>query len=169
MPDKAREFDEFVVGHGAALLRFGYLMTGDRALAEDLVQEALVKVHRRWSSGFSVDRPDAYVRKVMANQFTSWRRRRSSTEVVGTVPDGACLDGSDAFADRDLVWQALAELPRRQRVVLVLRYYEHLTDAEIASLVGCAESTVRSLAARAFASLRRDPQLSPLDPFEERS
>lgn len=166
MSDAVSEFDEFVVGCGPALLRLGYLLTGDRALAEDLVQEALVKVHRRWSHAAAVEQPQAYVRRVMVNEFASWRRRRASTEVVGAVPDRASGDGADELADRDLMWRALAELPRRQRMVLVLRYYEQQTDEEIAAVLGCAESSVRSLAARAFTALRRHPELSALEPSE---
>lgn len=166
MSDAVSEFDDFVVGRGPALLRLGYLLTDDRALAEDVVQEAVLKVHRRWSHTAAVERPEAYVRRVMVNEFASWRRRRASTEVVGAVPDRARAEAADELADRDLMWRALAELPRRQRVVLVLRYYEQLTDAEIAAVLGCAESSVRSLAARAFAALRRHPELSALEPSE---
>lgn len=80
-------FDEFVVGRGPGLLRFAYLVSGDRHLAEDLVQEALVKAHRRWGWIQRAERPDAYVRRIVVNDLTSRRRRRSAREVVGAVPE----------------------------------------------------------------------------------
>lgn len=161
-------FDDFVTGRGPALLRFAYLLSGDYGLAEDLVQGALVKAHRRWTGGLAADHPESYVRRIIANDFTSWRRRRSSRVVVGQVPDTSYGDASDTVADRDLMWRALSGLPRRQRAVLVLRYYEHQSNVEIAAVLGCAESTVRSLATRAFAALRRNPEIAALETCEER-
>jgi RNA polymerase sigma-70 factor (sigma-E family) len=155
------EFDEFVVGRGPALLRFGYLLCGDRGLAEDLVQDALVKLHRRWFDQSAVEHPEAYVRRIILNDFTSWRRRHASTEVVGPVPERAYVDSTDGLAERDVMWTALGVLSSRQRAVLVLRYYEQVPDSQIASMLGCGESTVRSLAARAFALLRGHPNLLP--------
>jgi len=152
-------FDQFVASRGPALLRFAYLLTGDRRLAEDLVQDALVKAYRRWSR-HPVEYAEAYVRRIIVNEYLSWRRLRSSSEVTGHIRPQVCHDAADAVAERDQVWRALADLPRRQRSVLVLRYYEDLSDADIAALLGCAEGTVRSLAARAFAALRRHPQLA---------
>jgi RNA polymerase sigma-70 factor (sigma-E family) len=154
------QFDEFVVGRGPALLRFGYLLSGDRGLAEDLVQDALVKLHRRWSGRVVVERPEAYVRRIMLNDFTSWHRRRASTEVIGPVPERISADVMDALAERDAMWRLLRGLSPRQRAVIVLRYYEHEPDTRIAALLGCGESTVRSLAARAFAVLRSHPELA---------
>lgn len=162
-------FDEFVTGRGPALLRFAYLLSGDRGMAEDLVQDALAKAHRRWSGRVAAERPEAYVRRIIVNDLSSWRRRRASGEIVGRVPDREYSDSTDVVAERDLMWRALAGLPRRQRAVLVLRYYEHRTDAEIAVLLGCAESTVRSSAARAFAALRRRPEFSAMERLEEKS
>jgi RNA polymerase sigma-70 factor (sigma-E family) len=153
-------FDDFVVEHGPALLRSAYVLVGDRALAEDLVQEALLKAHTRWEAHGPADHPEAYVRRIVVNEFMSWRRRRSSTERIGDVPDRGVRDGAADVGERDLVWRSLRDLPRRQRAVLALRYYEAMPDAEIASMLGCAEGTVRSLAARAFETLRRDPRLA---------
>jgi RNA polymerase sigma-70 factor (sigma-E family) len=153
-------YDGFVLTRGAALLRFAYSLTGDRGLAEDLVQDALVKAFRRWGGEVEIERPEAYVRRIVINTYLSWHRRRSSKELPGPVPDRTVGDDTDAFVQHDLVWHLLAELPRRQRAVLVLRYYEGLPDAEVAVLLGCAEGTVRSLAARAFEVLRRHPSLS---------
>lgn len=156
MAEVARAFDEFVVARGPALLRSAYLLTHDTGLAEDLVQDALVRAHRRWDRHPRAEQPEAYVRRIMVNEFVSWRRRKSSGEVPGPVPEVAQSDFVGVLAERDLVWRVLAELPRRQRAVLILRYYEGLNDHEIAPLVGCADRTVRSLAARAFQRLRRE-------------
>ena len=152
-------FEDFVRARGRALLRFAYMLTSDRALAEDLVQEALVKAYRRWGGRLRAEHPEAYVRRIMVNEYLSWRRRRWSGELPGRVPDRVQPDAACSVAERDLMWRALAALPRRQRAVLVLRYYEGLPDVEIAALLQSAEGTVRSLAARAFDALRRDPNL----------
>jgi RNA polymerase sigma-70 factor (sigma-E family) len=161
-------FEDFVRGRGAALLRFAYLLTGDRGHAEDLVQDALVKAYLRWNGRAAViEHPEAYVRRTIVNQFVSWRRRRSSGEVVGPVPERSGGDHAQRLTERVRVWKVLSELPPRQRSVLVLRYYEGLSDRNIADLLGCAEGTVRSLAARAFSTLRAHPQLADeLGPIE---
>jgi RNA polymerase sigma-70 factor (sigma-E family) len=147
-------FEEFVAWRGAALLRFAYVLSQDSGRAEDLVQDALVKVHRRWESVIAADQPEAYVRRILVNEFLNWRRRRSSAEVAGAVPDVAVGDDLDRIAERDRMWRALAVLPPRQRAALVLRYYEDLSDAEIAAILDCAPGTVRSLTARGLAALR---------------
>jgi RNA polymerase sigma-70 factor (sigma-E family) len=150
-------FDEFVLARGTALLRFAYLLTRDAGRAEDLVQDALLKTHRRWDAVVRADRPDAYVRRIVVNDFLSWRRRPSSRETTRAVPETTVPDASDQLAERDLLWRALAMLPLRQRAVLVLRYYEDLTDPQIADALGCATGTVRSLSSRALAALRAAP------------
>lgn len=158
MIEESSGFDEFVIARTAGLLRFAYLMTADTALSQDLVQEALIKVYKRWSTVRSVDRPDAYVRRMLVNQYVSWRRRLLNREVpTALIPDLVPMDSAESiFTERDLVWRALQRLTRRQRSVLVLRYYEDLADEEIAKILGCATSTVRSLASRALQSLRAD-------------
>lgn len=152
----ATSFDEYVVGRGPGLLRFGYLLTGDRHLAEDLVQEVLAKAHRRWAKIERLDQPDAYCRKAVLNQYLSWRRRRSSGETtIAHFPDGpGAGDHATRLADRDAMWTMLAGLPRQQRAVLVLRFYEDLADAQIAELIGCSVATVRAHASRALTRLR---------------
>jgi RNA polymerase sigma-70 factor (sigma-E family) len=152
-------FDEFVVSRGPALLRFAYLVCRDQGRAEDLVQDALIKAHRKWRFVAASDHPEAYVRKIVVNEFLSWRRRRASHELPGHVPDSTADDVATGVADRDVLWRALASLPARQRVVLVLRYYEDLADVQIAELLACPTGTVRSLATRAFAALRTHPGL----------
>lgn len=142
------------------LLRFGYLISGDRHRAEDLLQEALLALHRRFGEGpMPVHNPVAYARRTMTNLNISRSRRSSSSEVVVDLFDDVPAPSGSDPADRDLLWQALRRLPVRQRTVLVLRYYDDATDADIAADLGCRLGTVRSLASRALAALRRDPEL----------
>jgi RNA polymerase sigma-70 factor (sigma-E family) len=150
------DFEDFVAAREYALLRFAYLLAGDRHLAEDLTQEALVRVHRRWRAIERKDRPEAYVRKTIVRQFLSWRRRRSSGELaVDGVPDQPMITDEYAHADeRDEMWAALATLPPQQRTVMVLRYYEDLADADIAEVLGCSAATVRVHAFKALHRLR---------------
>ena len=151
-------FEEFVVARGGELTRFAFVLCGDHHLAEDLVQEVLAHLHDRWPRiEREVDRPDAYVRTAVVRQFLSWRRRRSSTEAaVAHVPEPPVIgeDGAARHAQRDELWRVLTTLPRSQRAVLVLRYYEDLSDAQIAEVLGCAETTVRGYALRGLIRLR---------------
>ena len=149
-------FDEFVVTRGPALLRFAHVLCGNAHLAEDLVQEVLARAHRRWARIERLEAPEAYVRRAVVREFLSWRRRRSSREaVLAEVPDRPSeQDTAQQLAARDEVWTLLARLPRAQRAVLVLRFYDDLADDEIADLLGCAPSTVRAHASRALARLR---------------
>jgi RNA polymerase sigma-70 factor (sigma-E family) len=149
-------FDEYVVARGGGLLRFGYLLTGDRHLAEDLVQEALAHCHRKWQRIERLDAPDAYVRKAVLREYLSWRRRRSSTErAIADVPDRpAPADHADQLATRDELWTLLGRLPRMQRAVLVLRFFEDAADDDIAALLNCSAATVRVHASRGLARLR---------------
>jgi RNA polymerase sigma-70 factor (sigma-E family) len=162
------DFDAFVIARGAALLRFASLLTQDAGLAEDLVQDALVKVAGRWKTLIRKGAPDAYLRRVILNEYLSWKRRRSSTEVPAEIADVAQPDQSGSSAERDALWRVLSELPARQRAVLVLRYYEDLPDTVIADLLGIAPGTVRSLASRAYVTLRAHPLLAttPAQPVE---
>lgn len=153
------DFAEFVSVRAPALLRTAYLLTGDWALGEDLLQTALASTWRRW--GRLTGEPEPYLRRTMLNTYLSWRRRRWSGEVTtGVLPERA-LDDTTANADeRDLVWTALRRLPRRQRAVVVLRYYEDLTEAETANLLGITVGTVKSQASKALATLRVDSTLA---------
>jgi RNA polymerase sigma-70 factor (sigma-E family) len=159
------DFEEFVVARGHALLRFAYLLAGDRHLAEDLVQEALLRAHRRWSTIHSREGPEPYLRKAVLRAFLSWRRRRVSTELaVADVPDRPDRDRlDDRTVDRDEMWLLLRQLPRAQRAVLVLRYYEDLPDADIADLLGCSPATVRVHAFKALGRLRATLQPQTAD------
>lgn len=158
----APTFDDYVASRGAALLRLAFLLTGDRHLAEDLTQDVLIRVYGRWPRIAGMAQVDAYVRRALVNTHVSWRRRRSSGEVpLAEVSDAARAAGTDAVpdgvqasAERDQAWRLLATLPRKQRAVLVLRFYEDLSDQEIAGVLGCSHATVRSQASRALAALR---------------
>lgn len=158
--DDRPAFEPFVVARGPALVRFCHALCGDVHLAEDLVQEVLVKAHRRW------DRiegpPEPYVRAALCRELISWRRRRSAHERPGEVPDRTAPSPSDDHAQRDLVWRILLQLPFRQRAVLVLRHWEGLPDRETAAILGVSEATVRRLARRATARLRDEPALAHL-------
>lgn len=148
------QFDEFVAARGSALLRHAYLLTGDRGLAEDLVQETLAHLYRRWDRVSSADSPEAYVRTSLTRQYLSWRRRRWWGErPSAAVPEQTAYDAPDADGD-DVVWRALAMLPRQQRAVLALRFYDDLSDAQIAEVLGVSASNVRAQASRALATLR---------------
>lgn len=156
-PDPApAAFDDFVQSRGWALLRFAYVLSGDAHLAEDLVQEVLARMHRRWERVTAMDHAEAYVRAAIVRQFLSWRRRRAAREtVLAEVPEPSALpEPQQRVRDRDQMWRLLAGLPRAQRAVLVLRFYCDLPDDEIAALLGCGMSTVRSQAARALARMR---------------
>jgi RNA polymerase sigma-70 factor (sigma-E family) len=153
------ELEEYVAARGPALLRTAYMLCGDRYLAEDLVQEVLARIHGRWQRQH-IEHLDAYLKAAVVRQFLSWRRRRAGNEPLvepGREPagwPGYADTTADAHAERDAIWAELAGLPRQQRAVLVLRYYEDLPDERIAELLGCAPVTVRVHASRALASLR---------------
>lgn len=150
-----------VRSHENALLRLAFLLCRDAVRAEDLVQDALVRVLRRWRSAGVSDHPFAYARKVLINEYLAWRRLRSASESIGLdARDAEVLDHADQVAQRVLMWRLLGELSPRARTVLVLRYYEQLPDAEIASVLACRQSTVRSISARALQVLRAHPMLA---------
>jgi RNA polymerase sigma-70 factor (sigma-E family) len=153
--------EEFVAARLPALLRYAVLLTGDSELARDLVQDVLARAIPRWKRIGAVDEPYAYVRAMITNEYLSLLRRRKLRTVPLTYEalDGphapAAADPADRIEREDL-WRWLAILPRKQHAVVVLRYYEGLTDNEIADVLGCRPSTVRSYAARALATLRTD-------------
>ena len=150
-------FDNWARARLPALVRFAVVLTGDRGLAEDVVQEVMIRAYGRWPRITALDQPDAYLRRMITNEYLSWRRRWARiTPQADVAPAASVSDHAHAHAERDAIRVELARLPRRQRAVLVLRYYEHLTDNEIADLMGCPAGTVRSLASRALATLRVD-------------
>jgi RNA polymerase sigma-70 factor (sigma-E family) len=150
-------FEEFAAARMPAVLRFAGVLTGDRGLAEDVVQEVLIRAHKRWPQICELDRPELYVRKMVVNEYLSWRRRSWRLIPGGSaqdVDDRLTPDHAFGHAERDALLGELVKLPRRQRAVLVLRYYEDLPDREIADVLGCTPGTVRGYASRALAALR---------------
>ena len=148
-------FDAFVVARGPSLWRTAWLLTGDRHRAEDLVQTALAKA---WPHFDRADNFEAYVRRVMVNTYTAWWRRRWNQEVPHPDAGGAEVH-DDPPADPDLM-AALGRLPRAQRTVLVLRYFDGLSEREAADQMGIAVGTVKSHTSRALAALRTPPLLN---------
>lgn len=154
--DPYEGFREFVLARGAALSRAAYLLTGNRSQAEELVQGALVKAAVRWRRVSASGDPEPYVRKIMVNDHISWWRRFSLREQFSPVAvDVPVTDPADRTAERVDLAAALAKLAPRQRAVIVLRFYEDLSEAETAAILGCAVGTVKSQTSDALARLRR--------------
>jgi RNA polymerase sigma-70 factor (sigma-E family) len=157
-------FREFVVARSAALVRSAVLLTGDEALAQDLVQAALAKTWSRWARVVRQDAPEAYVRAVMVSTFLTWNRRRWRAEQpVAEVPERDSPRDDFAAADlRSCVLGAVRGLAPRQRAVVVLRYFDDLTEPQVAAVLGCSVGTVKSQSAKALLALRACPQLQGL-------
>jgi RNA polymerase sigma-70 factor (sigma-E family) len=148
-------FDAFVVAHGGSLARSAFLLTGDRQLAEDLVQTALAKVSLRWDRVAAKGHPGPYVRATIVRTAIGWRRRRWTGEVpVGVLPEQLDGDGTGAVDARDRLRRALLVLPARQRAAVVLRFYEDRSETDVAALMGCSAGTVKSQTAKGLARLR---------------
>lgn len=146
------DFEVFVATRSNSLMRTAYLLTGVRADAEDLLQTTLAKVFLSWARIDDKGAADAYARRTMiTTQISFWRRRKVIEVVTDRVPEVAAAQAPDI--DDDL-WVALTQLPKRQRAVVVLRYYEDLSEAEIATALGCSNGTVKSQASKALAKLR---------------
>jgi RNA polymerase sigma-70 factor (ECF subfamily) len=154
--DVEDEFREFVTERSKALLRTAYLLAGDWATAEDLLQISLTKTFLAWKRLGHLDAVEPYTRKVLVNTATSWWRRRwhgeKPTEVL---PERVSPDGLDERLERDALWRYVRTLPARQRAVLVLRFYEDQSEAETARVLGVSVGTVKSQCSRALATLRR--------------
>jgi RNA polymerase sigma-70 factor (sigma-E family) len=166
------EFAEFVIRWSPALLRVAFLLTSDRGEAEDLLQTALAKTSLAWDRIRDREALDGYVRRVMVNTQTSWWRRKKISEYpTDTLPERRSeRDATEDVALHDALWTALAGLPKRQRAMVVLRYYEDLSEAETADVLGVSVGTVKSTTARALlklrdsSGLRDDPRATlPLD------
>lgn len=150
-------FTEFVAASSASLYRTAYLMVGDRDLAHDLVQEALVKTYAAWPRLRDPSKADVYTRKAITTTYISWWRRKSwsAERPRDDVPDRAAGDGRGQgtdVVDRLWLWEEIQRLPPRQRAAIVLRYYEDLTEAQTAEVMDCAVGTVKS---QVFQALRR--------------
>jgi RNA polymerase sigma-70 factor (sigma-E family) len=164
-------FEEFAAFRLPAVLAFAAVLTGQRATADDIAQEVLIRAYARWDRIGGLDRPEFYVRKMVLNEFLSWRRRSWRVVLAGDAAGaaGSTSDLADQHAERAALLAEIGKLPKRQRAVLVLRYYEDRSDAEIAELLGCRPSTVRAYASRALAALRVEmrPQPGSLTSYQE--
>jgi RNA polymerase sigma-70 factor (sigma-E family) len=155
--DGGARFAEFVRSRGPALQRTAYLLCGDWAMAEDLLQTSLARAYPRFDR---LENPEAYVRRILVNTWSSWWRRKWRSEApTASVPESAYEPWAE-IDSRDLLRGALDRLPRRQRAVVVLRYYEDLSEVEVASLLDVTIGTVKSQNAKALDKLRQDAALT---------
>ncbi|HWD51891.1 MAG TPA: SigE family RNA polymerase sigma factor [Acidimicrobiales bacterium] len=171
--EATRSFERFVAGHSDNLLRTAYLVVWDIGEAEDLVQECLLRVARRWSRVGTMAFPAAYARRILVNLAldTSRRRSRRRSELSGPSVVGP-VDREDPtarqpFTDveaRTVLLSVVGDLPPRQRAVLVLRYFEDLTEAQTADLLGCSIGTVKSTASHAIDRMRKASTLISATP-----
>lgn len=156
-------FEQYVEGNLDRLFRFAAVLTGERGLAEDVVMETLIRVHAQWHRIEDLDRRDAYIRRMIVNEYLSWRRKWSRFVPVAEVNDRRAEgDLAAQHAVRAELVAQLRRLPRRQRAAVVLRFYEGLDDAEIATILGCQAVTVRGYISRALSTLR--VELHPSEP-----
>lgn len=171
---KDAEFSDYMAARQPSLLRTAYLLTGDRHAAEDLVQTALAKLYLSWDKVQRRDLVDGYVRRIMVNENNSlWRRTWKRKEVTtDEVPERGAVPASVRdHGEKSALWDFVQTLPTKQRAVIVLRYYEDLSEAEIADVLGISVGTVKSQASRALASMRQRVHTRPTlskDAEEER-
>lgn len=156
MNDREDEFVAFFAASWPRLFRTVYAVAGDRQLTEDALQTAFAQAWSKWSRVSEADDRVAYVRRMAVNAALNRHRRASSRREtsVSAVPDSTAPPPDDDWLARDATWQAVCALPPRQRAVVVLRYYESLSEREIAEVLGCRPGTVKSQAAAALATLR---------------
>jgi RNA polymerase sigma-70 factor (sigma-E family) len=175
MGDRAQvrdaEFEAYMQARQPSLLRTAYLLTGNRHNAEDLVQTSLAKLYLAWDKVQDRGSVDGYVRRIMVNENNSlWRRGWKKREHASdALPERPSVDEYDE-GQSSALWDVVQTLPRKQRAVVVLRYYEQLTEAEVAEILGISVGTVKSQASRALATLREraNPSLHPRNSEEER-
>ncbi len=166
---KDAEFSAYMAARQPSLLRTAYLLTGDRHTAEDLVQTALAKLYLSWDRVQRQESLDGYVRRILVNEHNSlwrrpWRRHETTTSELPEQPAGP--DGGSHDAD---LWAFVQTLPRKQRAAIVLRYYEQLSEAETAEVLGVSVGTVKSQTSRALATMRtRVGEIAHLSPEEDR-
>ncbi|CRK57541.1 RNA polymerase ECF sigma factor [Alloactinosynnema sp. L-07] len=152
-------FDAFAADRLSWLLRYATALTCDPYLAQDIVQEVMLRAQSRWSRISALDAPDHYVKRMVTNEYLSWRRRRAARDVTSAHSTLEAIsppvrDPAHQHAERDAMRACIATLPRKQRAAIVLRYYEDNTDEEIAGVLGCSAGTVRSHISRALSTLR---------------
>ncbi|MDR7280605.1 SigE family RNA polymerase sigma factor [Catenuloplanes atrovinosus] len=159
------EFRDFVSARSGALLRTAYLLAGDWATAEDLLQTALTKTYLAWRRLGRIEAVEPYARRVLVNTATSWWRRRWHGErPTEVLPERAAPDEIEAQLERDALWRHVRALPTRQRAVLVLRFYEDLSEAQTAAMLNISPGTVKSQTFRALNVLRRRLVAEGIDP-----
>ncbi|MCK2216061.1 SigE family RNA polymerase sigma factor [Actinomadura sp. ATCC 31491] len=151
--DRHEGFREFVLARQQALMRTAYLLAGDPHLAEDLLQSVLANVVGQWHKLARDGNPEAYTRRALVNQYISWRRRLRPELPSAELPEHG-FSPDEAALDRVVLRRALARLTRKQRAVIVLRYWEDLTEAQTADVLGCSVGTVKSQTHHALARLR---------------
>jgi RNA polymerase sigma-70 factor (sigma-E family) len=156
------EFRDYVRERSRALLRTAYLLTGNLADAEDLVQSALAKTYLAWDRIEDRGALDGYVRRAMVNTHISWWRRRRVEEFpTDEIPDQAVADHAGRSDMQETLRRAIDRLPQRMRAAVMLRYYDDMTEAEVAEVLGVSLGTVKSTVSRAVAKLRIDAELQP--------
>ena len=153
------DFSAFAVSRWPGLVRLAFGLTGDRWAAEDLAQVTLARAYVAWRRVRRADDPDAYLRRILINASNRRFRRHRVAEQPGDLPETAVEGPADLVDERAALLAALRQLPLRQRAVVMLRYWEDLTDAQIAAALGCSPGTVRSQLSRALAKLRESPVL----------
>lgn len=159
------EFRDFVTARSAALLRTAFLLAGDWATAEDLLQTALTKTYLAWKRLGQIEAIEPYARRVLVNTATSWWRRRWHGEKpTEFLPERAAPDRLDEQLERDTLWRHVKALPARQRAVLVLRFYEDMSEAQTAALLNISAGTVKSQTSRALGTLRQRLAAEGLSP-----
>lgn len=169
MQPSEEEFAEFFRASWAKLYRVALAVSGDPRSAEDDLQAAFAKVYASWGKVRRADYPEAYVRRIVLNEVLGARRygfARHERPQSSVDTDRVVASPEAGVVDRDAVWSAVLTLPPRQRAVVVLRYYEDLSEADIAAALGCSRGTVKSQASNALATLRRS--VGDLDLVEER-
>ncbi len=149
------DFETYVAQSRRPLLRYAVVLTNDPELAEDVLQEALLRAGQRWHRIGRLDDPHAYVRRMLTNEVISWRRKWGRVEVrPDRELDRTVHDPTGVVDRRDAILRELGRLPARQRAALVLRYFEDLSDDQIAGILGCRATTVRIYVSRAMKTLR---------------
>jgi RNA polymerase sigma-70 factor (sigma-E family) len=159
-PGENPGFRDYVTARSGSLLRMAYLLTRNLADAEDLVQAALAKTYQAWDRIEDRNALDGYVRRAMVNTHISWwRRRRVEEYPTDEIPDRAIADHAGDSELSDALSRALDRLPSRMRAAVVLRYFEDMSEAEVAQALGISQGTVKSTVSRAVAKLRIDAEL----------
>jgi RNA polymerase sigma-70 factor (sigma-E family) len=156
-------FEEYMAARQPSLLRTAYLLTGDRHAAEDLVQTAFAKLYLSWDRVQRREHLDGYIRRILVNEHNSlwrraWKRREITTD---ELPERVGVPDRPDHGERSALWEFVQTLPRKQRAVVVLRYYEDLSEAEVAATLGISVGTVKSQSSRALAALRERIHTQP--------